>query len=135
MGPIFTALEEIEEAQDAGELVICPWCIADGRAAAAYDARFVELAVIHRRPGVAAEVVEEVERRTPGFRPLFGPYWVRHHGDACAFVITVTSENLPQLSPEEQEAIRDERQALEGDHPAPVYLFRCLHCGRYLTHE
>jgi hypothetical protein len=44
---------------------LCPWCIADGSAAAKFDAQFTD--VLWAVPDeVSAEVTEEVLRRTPG---------------------------------------------------------------------
>lgn len=56
VGPIYGA-EEIEH--------VCPWCIADGRAHAAWNASFNDVRTAPE--GVPKEVVETIGTRTPGF--------------------------------------------------------------------
>ncbi len=55
-GP-FYAVEELVE-------VICPWCIADGTAAAKFDAEFTDVGW-GVPDGVPAEVTEAIAKRTP----------------------------------------------------------------------
>lgn len=55
VGPVY-AEDDIE--------TICPWRIADGRAAAEFDAEFTSVDQAH--PGIPGEVLDEVLRRTPG---------------------------------------------------------------------
>jgi uncharacterized protein CbrC (UPF0167 family) len=139
-GPLFTADDEAAEAQDAGELAICPWCIADGRAAHELGASFVD----YRPPGrrtAAAEAVDEIEHRTPGFATWYHPVWLEHHGDACAYVATVRAGEAAGLPPEQQAAVRRtgldhlwEEPAPGADDLPPAYLFRCLRCGEALAY-
>lgn len=110
-GPVFTEDDMVAEAQDAGDLAICPWCIADGRAARELGASFVNYPAPSGRRRVPAEAVDEVEHRTPGFATWYHPVWLEHHGDACAYIATVRRDDL-----------------------APAYLFRCLHCGEALAY-
>ncbi|WP_410816238.1 CbrC family protein [Micromonospora sp. 050-3] len=57
-GPVY-AVAELARA-------LCPWCIADGQAAAMFDAQFTDAS--WRVPDdVPADVTEVVLRRTPGF--------------------------------------------------------------------
>jgi Uncharacterised protein family (UPF0167) len=59
VGPVY-AVENLRR-------VLCPWCIADGRAAAMFDAQFTD--VWWRVPAdVGDDATEEVLRRTPGLQ-------------------------------------------------------------------
>jgi len=144
-GPLFTEDDELAEAQDAGDLAICPWCIADGRAARELGASFVDYRPPSGRRTAPAEAVDEIERRTPGFATWYHPVWLEHHGDACAYVATVRAGEAGRLPPEQQAALR--RTGLdhlwedpwgEGaprpDGLPPAYLFRCLRCGEALAY-
>jgi len=98
-GPIF-AVDELES--------ICPWCIADGRAQATFDASFTDIA--EATEDVPRAVLEEVSSRTPGFSGLQQEEWLFHCGDGAAYV------------------------GSEGDDPM-THRFRCRHCGQDLSYE
>jgi uncharacterized protein CbrC (UPF0167 family) len=81
MGPVYAA-EELANA-------LCPWCIADGSAAARFDADFTDrdgVGGFGEWSQVAPEVVEEVSRRTPGFSGWQQERWWTHCGDAAKFL-------------------------------------------------
>jgi hypothetical protein len=118
---------------------VCPWCVADGSAAARWDARFGDTFELHEA-GVPAPVIDEVERRTPGWRSWQGEQWLAHCGDACAFHGDASAEDVARAS----EATRadwiahyrqDEatwRWVTEGYAPggdSALYRFVCRHCG------
>jgi uncharacterized protein CbrC (UPF0167 family) len=134
------ALDELAEG-------LCPWCIADGRAASMFDAEFTDVA--WRVPEDApAEVTEAVLRRTPGFAGWQQERWLHHCGDAAEFHGAVGSSELAAF-PDALEHLRSEvtgygwsaddvvgyLQALSKDGQPTAYLFRCRHCGTHLAYS
>lgn len=113
---------------------LCPWCIADGRAARQWGSEFVSDIVGE----VPAAVADEVNLRTPGFISWQGEQWLTHCGDAAAFLGPVGWDELKDL-PDARASLRDEgcddaTQALmRKDGDLTAYLFRCLHCARHLA--
>lgn len=73
--------------------VICPWCIADGSAAKKLDATFCS----DIDGEIAAEIVDEVIRRTPGYISWQGEQWQTHCGDACEFHGDVSKSEMNNL--------------------------------------
>lgn len=127
--------------------VLCPWCIADGRAAEMFDAQFTD--VFWRVPDdVGAEATEEVLRRTPGFSGWQQERWLHHCGDAAEFHGPVGATDLAEL-PDALVHLRSELasgpwsaadvalylQALSRDGQPTGYLFRCRHCGTHLAYS
>jgi uncharacterized protein CbrC (UPF0167 family) len=76
-GPVYAA-EELDQA-------FCPWCIADGTAAAKFDADFTDIGV-GVPDDVPAEVTEQIAHRTPGFSGWQQEHWLYHCGDGAAFL-------------------------------------------------
>jgi uncharacterized protein CbrC (UPF0167 family) len=124
---------------------LCPWCIADGRAAQLFDAQFTD---VGWQPGdVAAAVTEEVLRRTPGFSGWQQEVWLDHCGDAAEFHGRVGATELVAF-PDALELLRSELssqpwsaanvdaylQALSKDGQPTGYLFRCRHCRTHLAY-
>lgn len=125
---------------------VCPWCIADGTAAERFDARFTVLG-----PDVPSTVprvvLDEVERRTPGFSGWDDERWLFCCEDAAAFLGPVGWEELAER-PDAVEDLRvqvtgwgleaDDVEALIGsidvDGSSTAYLFRCRHCDRHLAY-
>ncbi|MBZ2408973.1 CbrC family protein [Streptomyces sp. L06] len=62
---------------------LCPWCIADGSAAARFTGEFTDS---YGLDGVSRAVLHEVTRRTPGFSAWQDPHWLTHCEDAAAFL-------------------------------------------------
>jgi uncharacterized protein CbrC (UPF0167 family) len=98
-GPVY-AVDELDDA-------LCPWCIADGSAAARFDASFTDVGV-DVPADVPADVPDEVARHTPSFSSWQQDHWLYHCADACAFIGTNDDEG---------------------------YRFRCLHCGALLAYR
>lgn len=139
-GPVYSEVEDLEG-------VLCPWCIADGRAAQKFDASFVDSEAFAGDLPQAVE--EEVCLRTPGYSSWQPEAWPVCCGDAAAF-----------LRPTGIEEIRREQRELEGqllshiiyemgisggaatrllnslarDKGPTAYLFQCLHCETYKFH-
>ena len=118
---------------------LCPWCIADGSAAAKFDAFFSDGEPLAQE-NVPAEVIEEVTRRTPGYNSWQQEVWEACCDDACAFHGDASKEELRSLGGEllsrtltqwkcrEPDWQRLIQHYQPGGNPA-VYKFVCLHCG------
>jgi len=63
------AVEELREC-------LCPWCIADGTAAARFEASFTDIYDVP--DGVGADVIEIIMTRTPGFSGWQQEHWMFH---------------------------------------------------------
>ncbi len=122
---------------------LCPWCIADGSAAARYDAEFTDQAGIASGlwPAVPDAVVEEVSRRTPGFSGWQQERWWTHCRDAGEFLGFAGADDLAGRWSGALAEIRDDilvdddtwediLSALDPDGDATAYVFRCRHCGQ-----
>ncbi len=135
-GPVY-AVEELSH-------LLCPWCIADGSAAAKYDADFIGDPI---GDDVPLEVVMSVDACTPGFSSWQHPQWFFHCGDGAAFMGAVGAAELVAF-PDAREELRSEADAwgwsaeavesylgaLDKDSQPTGYLFMCRTCGRYMAY-
>lgn len=134
----FVYLQSVSAAADLDEK-LCPWCIADGAAAAKLGASFSDAGPL-TKAGLAPEIVDEVSLRTPGYSSWQPEEWLAHCNDACEFHGDASEEDVEDAS----EATRaDWRQhygltekdwdrATAGYEPAgdnAFYKFLCRHCG------
>jgi len=118
---------------------VCPWCIADGAAAARYGASFAsghDLATA----GVPRWIVDEVVLRTPSYLSWQDPQWLSHCKDACAFLGEAQATDVARATEATKRAWMEEygqseRNWLEvttGYRPgcnSALYKFACLDCG------
>ncbi|WP_164208593.1 CbrC family protein, partial [Stenotrophomonas maltophilia] len=73
---------------------LCPWCIADGRAAASYEGEFTGWSDIEGvspdpadpPPSIARELLLEICERTPGYPSWQQSVWLSHCERPCAFL-------------------------------------------------
>ena len=122
---------------------LCPWCIADGSAAARYNGSFVSDFV---EPGPATEThpamseasMAQVSSQTPGYASWQGDVWLGHCGEACIFLGYAGSKELAPVWKEVREdAIasgwgeENIRDHMHKDGDMTGYLFRCQKCGRH----
>lgn len=141
-GPVYSELELSE--------CICPWCIADGSAYTKFDAEFTDARGVggYSRPPVVPEaVIQEVVFRTPGFSGWQQEHWLACCGDAAAFVgIAGRAELEGQwadavLSIQQECGMvdgpdwQDYFAALDKDGGPTAYVFRCLHCDRFIGYS
>ena len=126
---------------------LCLWCIADGSAAAKFDAGFTGVGW-GVPDDVPAEVLTEVAKRTPGFVGTQQERWRYHCGDGGAFLGRVGYQELRHL-PDALDDLRREHvefgwsdgdiesyvQNLHVDGDATAYLFRCLHCSAHVAYS
>lgn len=134
-GPVY-AEQELEDA-------ICPWCIADGTAAAKFDAQFLDEEALDTE--ASQEIYDELCRRTPGYNSWQSEQWPMCCNDATAFLAPVGLTELrrdfreregPLLSHILYEMKISGRagpnllESLHRDAGPTAYLFECLHCRR-----
>lgn len=137
-GPIF-AIDEVG--------TICPWCIADGSAAARFDATFTDIG-FGVPPDVPSVVTETVASRTPGFYGWQQEHWLYHCGDAGAFLgragraeIHADSDAYSAVAAEPMRkgippgSIAAYMSALSTSASPTAYIFRCLHCGTHVGYS
>jgi uncharacterized protein CbrC (UPF0167 family) len=124
--------------------VICPWCIADGRAHEKFDVEFVDRDAIgdYGKWGkVTDAIADTVAHRTPGFSGWQQERWWVCCNDAAMFLGPAGKDELLAHGSEAVEAIRVESgfegkewrgylSALSKDGGPTAYIFRCLHCGK-----
>ena len=134
----------VENLRDA----LCPWCVADGSAAARFDAVFTDL-VEHDDDldGVPPEVLDEITHRTPGFSGWQQERWLFHCGDGAVFLGAAGRAELADL-PDAVDRLKEQAAqwgftgddadafvgSLDVDGASTAYLFRCLHCGTHLAY-
>ena len=92
------------------EGAICPWCIADGRAARLLDIELTDVG-IDVPDDIPVDVIDELVHRTPGFTGWQQEHFLFHCDDGAAY-----------LGP------------FDGPD-GPTYRFRCLVCGEELTYS
>ncbi|MFV0674662.1 CbrC family protein [Variovorax sp. tm] len=133
----------------------CPWCIADGSAAAKFDGEFNDAAGVGMgEVELPSPIIEEVSQRTPSFFSWQQEQWWAHCNDAARFLgeiehvdrTLLASENAADFVRETCEAVRLEPgegwQSLldtpSGERSFAVFVFGCLHCGKlggYVDHS
>ncbi len=133
----------IENLRDA----LCPWCVADGSAAATFAATFTDLSEATDLAGIPETVLDEITHRTPGFSAWQQERWLFHCGDGAAFL---GAAGWPQLAdlPDALNSLRTQATmwgftgedtdaflgSLDVDGASTAYLFRCLHCSTHLAY-
>ena len=131
----FYSTEEVEG--------FCPWCVADGSAAARFDGEFTD-------PGSLEDIespesLDELLHRTPGYSSWQQEEWLTHCGEPCAYLGLLTRaeaiENAEELKADLTPRFDWTTEILEWlpdriDRPGEllrfeVHHFRCLNCGRH----
>jgi len=135
-GPVY-ANEDLDDE-------LCPWCIADGSAAARFGAEFVDSAGVGGYGDwdrVPPAVVVEVSQRTPSFSGWQQERWWTHCGDAAAFLgpsgaaelRSMWAAALPALQADVGYTGTDWEEyveSLDRERGPTAYVFRCHHCGQ-----
>ncbi|MDY4573420.1 MAG: CbrC family protein [Intestinibacter sp.] len=128
-GPFYSE-EEIE--------VLCPKCIASGRAAEELEGQFIDDACVDEIED--EEKLEELIYKTPSYTAEQEAYWLAHCDDYCAFMGEVTWEEIQNMGIEyvldelEEYDPEEVKEALDGESDMAGYLFKCLHCDKYRLH-
>ena len=144
-GSIYTGSVDSEKFHNLSGC-LCPWCIADGNAAARFGAVFNDAGTME---DVSPEVRWEIESRTPGFIGWQQEQWLACCGDAAAFLGLAGAKELRDQFPEAIGAVKEHLEedyelegtdleeffhALKKDDQPTAYVFRCLHCRKYLAY-
>lgn len=128
--------------KDDSQIELCPWCIADGRAAATYEATFSDAHPLVKAK-VPQSIIDEITTRTPGYSSWQQEEWLAHCGDACEFHGDASRVELDHMSSEiktsfctslhltEQDWTLIKQQYTPGGDPA-FYKFICRHCNAVL---
>ena len=126
---------------------LCPWCVADGGAHAAFDATFVDPEGLDETvpPAVQAEICE----RTPGFASYQSERWLSCCGEPACFVAPAGASEIrtrfPRLEGEllgfivhDMEisggAARRLFDSLHRDRSPTAFVFQCRKCARSLAY-
>ncbi len=120
---------------------ICPWCIADGSAAAKFDGEFSDSHPL-LEDGVDKGIVKEVCERTPSFISWQQERWLSHCSDACIFLGGAKASDLNALAGEDLNEFLNAEYIIADDWPSilqaysngggvAVYKFQCRGCGTF----
>ncbi len=115
---------------------ICPWCIADGSAAAKFGVSFVSTT----ETPLPAEVEEELYERTPKILSWQDLSWKTCCNDAAVYVGVKAWEELADLPGVKEQFLAEglTEDALAWFDPNSdfwAHLFHCRHCEKYLVHS
>ncbi len=125
---------------EGDDLVVCPWCIADGSAAA--RGRVFNVGEVYPllpgTPQLTDEDKAMVEQRTPGYRSWQQLGWTVCCGRACLYLGEATQTDLRERWAEVVPTLEDASAYAEGDVVSEVrpdghisvYVFRCQVCGK-----
>jgi uncharacterized protein len=139
-GPVY-ATQELNEQ-------LCPWCIADGAAAAKFNATFTDDVPLLEGGDLDAAIVEIITKRTPGYIGWQQEAWQTHCSDACAYIGFPTHAELDGVLATAVASLTDGLGIPEKDWQSMrkayvaggfqpqgrvgLYKFRCLHCGTHV---
>lgn len=141
-GPVYGE-EDLDDA-------LCPWCIADGKAAKKFGATFVDEAAFG--DDVPEEIVALISQRTPGFSSWQSEQWPSCCNDATAFQSPLGIAEIRASHPELEMVTLSHiiyelgisggaatrlLEALQRDYSPTAFAFRCLACGEpkvYVDH-
>ena len=121
---------------------LCPWCIADGSAAARFGASFADSTPLINA-GITTEIAEEINRRTPGYESWQGEWWLSHCNDACEYLGDASEKDVRNAtSATVEEWKREYNQNDDGwgwvsegytpGNDSALYKFKCRHCNLVL---
>lgn len=121
---------------------LCPWCVADGRAAAKFDGTFQD---VDFSDTASAESVSAVLTRTPRIAMWNPIHWPDHCGECCTYLGTLTPSEQPGIASQESirreaaEIARSISQTWTADDALDcaeqgtltLHLFQCRTCQTY----
>jgi len=137
---------------------LCPWCIADGSASLKFEGEFQDSASVegmdceydddgefsHTINPYPDEMLDELVKRTPGYRGWQQEVWLAHCNEPCEFIGYVCWDDIKDrldefvsLEDDIQEygfSVEELSGLLYKDSDAQGYLFRCLHCKKLRLH-
>lgn len=123
---------------------LCPWCVADGTAAAIFDPEFTD-PIAFEKNNLPLETIRIISTRTPAYTLPLDPdaddQWPVHCEDACVYLgelSTTDSDMIPDEAKEEfrqRYALSDKefQQLIYHDDPSKnrtaLHRFQCRKCG------
>lgn len=120
---------------------LCPQCITDGSAAKKFHGNFIQdVEGFEMKDGLINSngKAERFISTTPGYSSWQGEYWLCCCDDYCAYIGNVTIKELKEkgifeevlfdYSKKMQLSLDNAKRNLESMY---LYLFQCLHCGKY----
>lgn len=125
---------------------ICPFCIADGRAAKKYQGEFNDYCGIEGvspdpndpSPTIPKEMLLEICERTPSYISWQQEVWLSHCNEPCAFIDYADTKTIAPFREEiisELDSIGEETlEYLSKDGDCVGYLFQCVQCGKHKLH-
>lgn len=119
--------------------VLCPKCIASGKASTKFNGEFVDYAILSS--AISEEYKKELCCRTPSYKGWQQEYWPDHCGDFCEFIAYVGWKEIVEMGLENSIEFTSEAEVC-SEHKAYIvnggscqgYLFRCLNCKKYVLH-
>jgi hypothetical protein len=138
-GYVYTGPCYVEDDFDA---MLCPWCIADGRAFQRFGVTFAEIAP---GPGFDLHTAEEIEERTPGITTWNPIQWPACCDMPMAYMEPVGTAELQARHVKLAAALPAQLataqgidaaaaaalcQQLQRDGSPTLHVFRCLRCKR-----
>ena len=135
IGPVYS-IADLEDSY------ICPWCIADGSAAAKFNANFSDDAPL-LDAGLSQSIVDEVTTRTPAYTSWQQGEWLSHCNDGCEFHGDASVKDVEKASPATKaqwmthykQGEKDWQWVSDGYRSgggSALYKFICRHCGQIL---
>ncbi|MBQ6478616.1 MAG: CbrC family protein [Erysipelotrichaceae bacterium] len=123
---------------DAEVDCICPECIANGKAAKAFDMEYCEISSKNRIGDPEKE--EELLHHSPGYYSYNGGSWLSHCNDYCIYEEELYAKHLQDR--ELMEELKNDPVWIEWELEDPekvlldrnfqIHLFSCSHCGKHL---
>lgn len=129
---------------------ICPWCIANGKAAEKYNGSFNDYLGIEGvspdpndpPPNIPEELLLAITDKTPSYLSCQQEQWLTHCQQPCAFIGYADTETIQPLLDELKEDIEQNigiepkfiKENLSKDGHLIGYLFRCLKCNQHRLH-
>lgn len=129
---------------------ICPWCIADGKAAKIYDGSFNDYCGIegvspdpnNPPPTIEKSLLLEITDKTPSYTSWQQEQWLTHCNEPCAFIGYADSKIIEPILEELNEDIERNwgfdsehiKNHLTTDGHLVGYLFQCTKCKQHRLH-
>lgn len=128
---------------------ICPWCIANGKAAEKYDGEFNDYTGIEGvspdpdepKPTIPAEQLLEVCCKTPSYSSWQQEQWLSHCNEPCAFIGYADAKTIEPMLDELKDDIENNgfdadsiKKHLSKDGHLMGYLFQCVTCNTHRLH-
>lgn len=129
---------------------ICPWCIANGKAAEKFNGEFNDYCGIEgvspnpndSIPAIPKELLTEITDKTPSYTSWQQEVWLTHCNEPCTFIDYADTETIKPYLEELKEDIDAINQNygvnmmeyLTKDGGVVGYLFQCVKCGKHRLH-